>query len=94
MKTLVIIAIALLLTACGGGKTLQVKTERIVVMPPEGLWHCPDAPEPPSGDYTQAEVADYVLQLYEAHKVCDAALDDVREYLEDAKRETDAANDD
>lgn len=88
MKKLIIVILALMLVACGGGKTLQVKEKRIVVMPPEGLWECPDAPEPPIGEYTQAEVADYVLRLYEAHKVCDAALDKVREYLENAAKTT------
>jgi len=92
MKTLAILALVVFLSACGN-KTLQVKERRIVVMPPEGLWYCPDAPEPPSGDYTQAEVADYVLQLYEAHKVCDAALDEVREYLENASRVTNEIDD-
>lgn len=92
MRLLTTIVIVLMLTACNH-KTLQVKEKRIVVMPPEGLWNCPDAPEPPSGDYTQADVADYVLQLYEAHKVCDAALDDVRAYLEKAKKVTEEVED-
>ena len=59
-------------------------------MPPAGLWYCPDIPEPPAGKYTQAEVADYVLRMYEAHKICDAALEDVRAYLEEAKKVTEA----
>jgi hypothetical protein len=85
MKLLATIVMVLLLSACGPKALLQVKEKRIVVMPPEGLWYCPDIPEPPAGEYTQAEVADYVLRMYETHKVCDAALDNVRAYLEEAK---------
>lgn len=90
MRILVIIALALTLMACGGPKrVLDIEEKRIVVMPPEGLWNCPNAPLPPEGVYTQADVADYVLRLYEAHQVCEASIDAVRGYLERAKLITD-----
>ncbi len=85
MRILVIIALALALTACGGKNTLSIEEKHIVVMPPEGLWNCPNAPLPPEGVYTQADVADYVLKLYEAHQVCEASIEAVRRYLEKAK---------
>jgi hypothetical protein len=93
MRILVIIALALTLTACGGSKkTLQIEEKSIVVMPPEGLWNCPNAPLPPEGVYTQADVADYVLKLYEAHQVCEASIEAVRRYLEKAKLITEKGN--
>jgi hypothetical protein len=85
MRILAIIVLALTLTACGAGKTLVVEETHIVVMPPEGLWNCPNVPAPPSGGYRQAEVADYVLKIYEAHQVCKAAIEDVKRYLEQAQ---------
>lgn len=86
MRILVIIALALSLIACGGNKkTLAIEEKHIVVMPPEGLWDCPNAPLPPEGVYTQADVADYVLRLYETHQVCQDSLKAVQRYLEKAK---------
>ena len=84
MKILTIIAVVLLLTACNH-KTLHVEEKRIVVMPPEGLWNCPNLPSPPDGEYTQAEVADYVLRMYESHQICQASIVAVRAWLEEAK---------
>lgn len=97
MKILGIAALALMLTACGGNQNLVTEEKRIVVMPPEGLWECPDLPVPPTPAegiaLTQAEVADYILQLYQNQKVCKAALDNVRAYLIDAKKITDEVED-
>ncbi len=88
MKILTIIALVLLLSACGG-KTLHTEEKRIVVMPPEGLWNCPNMPTPPDGDYSQAEVADYILMMYQSHQVCQASIVAVRAWLEEAKLITD-----
>lgn len=89
MRFLVIIVLALSLIACGSTKkTLAVEEKHIVVMPPEGLWDCPNVPLPPEGVYTQADVADYVLRLYETHQVCQDSIEDVRSYLDKAKQIT------
>ena len=85
MRILAIAALALALTACGGGKTLVTEQTHIVVQPPEGLWNCPDSPAPPPSGSTQAEVAEYILQLYQAHQVCKSAIANVRQYLEQAQ---------
>lgn len=85
MRILAIILLCMGLVACGTSKTLVTEETHIVVQPPEGLWNCPDIPTPPSGVYTQAEVADYVLRIYEAHQVCKAAIEDVRAYLKQAQ---------
>ena len=84
MKILAIIMLSLTLMACGG-KTLHTEEKRIVVMPPEGLWNCPNMPTPPAGDYSQAEVADYILMMYQSHQVCQASIVAVRAWLEEAK---------
>ena len=89
MRNLLIAAVAaLVLTGCGGGKFLVTEKEHIVVKPPEGLYDCPDAPAPPPPGSTQAEVADYILQLYQTQQVCQKALEDVKRYLEQAEKIT------
>ena len=84
MKIIAVIALVLMLSACNH-KVLQVEERRVVVMPPEGLWNCPNMPTPPAGDYTQAEVADYILMMYQSHQVCQASIVAVRAWLEEAK---------
>lgn len=88
LHTIGIVALALSLSACGGGKFLVTEKEHIVVQPPEGLYDCPDAPAPPPPGSTQAEVADYILQLYETQQVCQKALADVKAYLKQAEKIT------
>jgi hypothetical protein len=90
MRILGIIVVALALAGCGTNKTLVVEETTRVAMPPAGLWECPDAPRPPDGhlSWTQAEVADYVLQLYEAHEVCQESIKDVRAWLIEAEKIT------
>jgi hypothetical protein len=89
MKLLILAFLALTLTACGN-QNIKIEETRIVVMPPASLFDCPDTPAPPviSVDTTQAEVADYVLKLYQNEQVCKKALDDVKAYLEQAKNIT------
>ena len=84
MKIIAVIALVLMLSACNH-KVLQVEERRVVVMPPEGLWNCPNMPTPPAGDYTRAEVADYILMMYQSHQVCQASIVAVRAWLEEAK---------
>lgn len=85
----VVLFLPLILVGCGGvDKILATEEKHIVVMPPAAFWNCPGIPEPPSGDYTQAEVADYVLRAYQSHKVCENALQAVKEYLEQAQEIT------
>lgn len=79
---------SLSLAGCGTNKTLVTEEKHIVVMPPEGLWDCPDVPEPPSGTYTQAEVADYILKLYQTHQICQDSIEEVRRYLVQAQKIT------
>lgn len=90
MRILGIIVVALALAGCGTNKTLVVEETTRVAMPPAGLWECPDAPVLPEdlATWTQAEVADYILQLYEAHEVCQDSINDVRAWLIEAEKIT------
>jgi len=89
MRILGIIAIALTLTlvGCGGGKTLVVEETTKVAMPPASLWECPDIVMPEEFA-SQADVADYVLLLYESYAICKDSLEDVRAWLIEAEKIT------
>lgn len=84
----------LVLAGCGGpDKVLVTEEKKVLVMPPEGLWVCPDKlPPPPTGDYKQDVVADYLLKLYSEHKICQKSLKDVRQFLIDAKKIVEESN--
>ncbi len=88
IRTLAIILLCLGLASCGGIKrTLMIEETTKVAMPPDALWECPDVVIP--ADITmQSEVADYVLELYEAHQVCKDSLEDVRAWLIEAEKIT------
>lgn len=64
------IACLFLLSACA-----------VPVDPPEALLECMPAPTVPAGEYTQTDVAGFVLDLSEAHADCEGKLGAVREYL-------------
>ena len=87
-RLLVPIVLAFMVAGCAGNKNLVVEKQHIVIKPPEGLLKCPDVPKPPQNAQTQAEVADWVLRLYQTHQVCQQALKDVENYLEQAERIT------
>lgn len=88
MLCLSLIVVALALSGCGGTKkTLLIEETTKVAMPPDALWKCPDVQIP--ADITmQSEVADYVLELYEAHQVCKESLEGVRAWLIKAEKIT------
>ena len=87
IRTLAIILLCLGLGACGGTKkTLLIEETTKVAMPPSALWECPDVHLPET--VTQADVADYVLQLYEAHQICKDHLEAVRTWLIKAEKIT------
>ena len=92
MRILGIIALALTLTlaGCGSGKTLVVEETTRVAMPPAALWECPDVVMPESFG-SQADVADYVLALYESYQVCKESIEDVRAWLIEAEKITEDA---
>lgn len=91
-RYLLLLMLPLLLTGCmslGSGKKVLVPVkEQIIVMPPAILFtSCPDIPELPSGDdYTQRDVANLVVKLYKAGKLCKDNLEAVEQYLLRAKK--------
>ena len=89
MRNLILALVAaFLLVGCGTKPTLVKEEKHIVVQPPEGLWNCPEAPQPPPPGATQAEVADYILRLYQNQEVCKESMEEVRRYLEQAQKIT------
>jgi uncharacterized protein YcfL len=87
MRILGIIAILsmLALAGCTSKKTLVVEETTKVAMPPVSLWVCPKRAMPASFD-SQADVADYVLSLYESYQICKDSLEDVRAWLIEAEK--------
>jgi hypothetical protein len=86
MRYLAAIILALSLTACA---TPQEPVERIVripqpISPPAVLLRCQSAPKAPGGAYTQADVAEFILDLSEAGADCRGKLAAVRRYVDDA----------
>lgn len=88
MRILAIIVLCLGVAACGGTKkTLLVEETTKVAMPPAALLECPDV-RLPETITTQAEVADYVLELYQGHQVCKQHLEAVKAWLIEAEKIT------
>jgi hypothetical protein len=63
-----LISISLLLGACSQGPRLVITTVPFNQSP--ALKSCAPAPRPPSGTYTQKDVAKYVAYLKAAHLDC------------------------
>jgi len=63
-------------------------------MPSESLFRCPDLPMVPDDvdSMTDVDVADYLLRLYESGKICKESLEDVRQFLIEAKKITEDQN--
>ena len=55
--------------------------ERVVVSPPAELLSCRAAPIGPAGEYSQADVARFVLRLDAAGQDCREKLEAVRRYV-------------
>jgi len=81
---LLALASALLLTACVAPPPPAVVTQVQLVPPqiPPGLLRCRDQPEPPAWPYSEADAAEYVLDLAEAGDDCRRRLGEVRGLIE------------
>jgi hypothetical protein len=79
-----------MLSACGTVKPNIIKTQTIVVMPSESQLRCPDLPVVPSNieTMTDVDVADYILELYKAGRICKGSLEGVKEFLLEAQKIT------
>lgn len=81
------LAAVLALSACAGTPAPQapvVRTETVPVGPPDSLLTCRVAPLAPTGDeYTQADVARYIVRLSEAGEDCRSKLNAVRRWVDE-----------
>ncbi len=83
MSRLVALLGLLLLSACAGTVPASPLAP-IVMTPPAELLSCRAAPMPQEGDYTQRDVAGYVLDLHATHSECHGRLGAVRRWVEAA----------
>lgn len=90
MKILVIFWLAIYILLTTGCSALSpppiVEAHTIVVMPPLELFNCPAEPAPPEGEYTQRDVAEYIVRLHSAYESCWWSLGSVKKYLDKAAR--------
>ena len=82
-----LVLIGVILSACAGTKNtlLSVRKENVLIEPPASIMECPPAPAPPTGEYTQRDVAAYISKLYEAHQICGTSMEKIREFIQEAK---------
>ena len=91
-KLLTIILIAIFMSGCSLMSSkqppLSIHIKKEVVMPSEAQFRCPELPIVTADidNLTDTEVADYLLQLYEAGSICKDSLEGVRQFLIDAQR--------
>ena len=90
------ICLAIVVVFAAGCSSMQEKvvtvTNNVVVVPPESMMSCPDMPELPPAGTTDVAIADYILRLYETGRVCKEALQDVRQFLLNAKKIAEEGN--
>lgn len=85
MKYFLVIIAALALTGCVSTATSQapqVRVQEVPVGPPDSLLTCRVQPPAPRGEYTQADVARYIVRLQEAGADCRDKLNEVRRWVE------------
>jgi len=90
IKLVAAIAMLGMLSACGMTKTNIMPTETVVVMPSEAQLRCPDLPVVPSNieTMTDVDVAEYILELYKAGRICKGSLEGVKDFLLEAQKIT------
>jgi hypothetical protein len=90
IKIIAAIVMLGMLSACSTVKPNIIKTQTIVVMPSESQLRCPDLPVVPSNieTMTDVDVADYILELYKAGRICKGSLEGVKEFLLEAQKIT------
>jgi len=90
IKLVAAIAMLGMLSACGTTKPNIIRTETVVVMPSEAQLRCPDLPVVPSNieTMTDVDVAEYILELYKAGRICKGSLEGVKDFLLEAQKIT------
>ncbi len=95
IKIIAITIILGVLVGCSSTpKVPIVRTQTVVVMPSESQLRCPDLPVVPTavGTMTDADVADYILELYKAGRICKGSLEGVKDFLLKAQKITQETN--
>ena len=88
-----LLALPLLLAACGTEAVVVRSVQHQVVMPEESLFNCPTVDQlPPTRNLTDVQVARLVVQLYQNNTTCKNSMTTLRKFLEDAKNSTTPAN--
>ncbi len=95
IKTAIIIATLGLLVGCASAPTpIITRTKTIVVMPSEAQLRCPELPMVPENIeiMTDADVAEYILELYKTGRICKGSLKGVKNFLLEAQKITRETN--
>ncbi len=93
MNKLIPLSILLIVGCATTSDPVSVQYKNKVVMPSDAQLRCPDLPIVPSdiGNLTDVQVAEYLLDLYQAGKICKQSLAAVKKFLEDAQQAIDEA---
>jgi hypothetical protein len=88
-----LLALPLLLAACGTEAVVVRSTQHMVVMPEESLFNCPTVDQmPATRNLTDVQVARLIVQLYQNNTTCKNSMTSIRKFLEDARNATTPAN--
>ena len=89
MKYITSMALALLLAGCGGTLPAQIVIKEVprVVIPADEMYNCPVITSLPNpATLTDLEVAQLIVMLKKDISICKNSMDDIKLYLEDAKK--------
>jgi hypothetical protein len=86
-KILISLLLALSLTACTafGEEKVVLKTKIVPLSPPAFTTVCPDHPPAPTGNYTQRDVAKFIIGLDNAHAQCKASSEELKRWINEAE---------
>ena len=90
MKTLAVAFLALALSGCVTGKQIVTRDKVLTVQVPEALYtQCPEVPRLPSlKNLTDIKVARLIVELHGNNAKCRAAIDSIKDYLNQAQQAT------
>lgn len=90
---LVLSAVSLSLSACGGKKPITpTKTEYRVVMPESKYFNCKEVPLPDPENLSDVQVSMLINDLVLMNRLCANNSSAIKEYLEKAKEELEKRN--
>jgi len=95
IRILAVSTLLVILLGCGTTQgPVVVRTQTVVVMPSESQLRCPELPAVPTNieSMTDADVADYILELYKTGRICKGSLEGVKNFLLEAQKITRESN--